>query len=318
MKLSLDKPADLETLVNVDSYSDVRPGINAVLTPYALTKHLSIPICINKAARTTLALLDSGAMGNFIHENLVEELGLIRIPRNPLPLMDVKGLKIGSLDFQVKVGIAIGSHEEQLVLDVAPIGSHRVILGLPWLEAHDPMITWSTGHIQFTSPHCNAHCLPQPHDVFAKPTNVSINTNDVGIPVIRRSPEAQIPTRGSKESAGWDLYSIEEVTIQPGHRALANTGITIQLPENTYGRIAPRSGLAWKQGLTIGAGVIDRDYTGEIRVLLFNQGDTTVTLNNVSYRNRFQPVTVPGPRCGDPRAVSLPLVPTAHFVQCIM
>ena len=79
------------------------------------------------------------------------------------------------------------------------------------------MITWSTGHIQFMSPHCNAHCLPQPHDVFAKTTNVSINTSDIGIPVIHKSPEAQLPTCGSKESTSWDLYSIEEVTIQPGH-----------------------------------------------------------------------------------------------------
>ena len=166
-------------------------------------------------------------MGNFIHEDLVEELGLVCIPQRPLPLMDVKGLKIGSLDFQVQIEVGIGSHEEHLVLDVAPIGSHRIILGLPWLEAHDPMITWSNGHIQFTSPHCNTHCLPQPHDVFAKTTNVSINSSDIGIPVIRRSPEAQLPTRGSKESASWDLYSIEESIIQPGHRALVNTGISI-------------------------------------------------------------------------------------------
>ena len=129
-------------------------------------------------------------MGNFIHGNLVEELGLVHIPRRPLLLMDVKGPKIGSLDFQVQIEVGIGAHEEQLVLDVAPIGSHQVILGLPWLEAHDPMITWSTGHIQFMSPHCNTHCLPQPHDVFAKTTNISINTSDIGIPIIHKSPEA--------------------------------------------------------------------------------------------------------------------------------
>ena len=63
-------------------------------------------------------------MGNFIHENLVTELGLKQIPRRPLPLMDVKGLKIGLLAFQVKVNIRIGAHEEQIVLDVAPIRTH--------------------------------------------------------------------------------------------------------------------------------------------------------------------------------------------------
>ena len=153
------------------------------------------------------------------------------------------------------------------------------------------MITWSTGHIQFMSPHCNAHCLPQPHDVFAKTTNVSINTSDIGIPVIRKSPEAQLPTCGSKESTSWDLYSIKEVTIQPGHQALVNTSISIQLPENTYGHIAPHSGLAWKQGLATGAGVIDQDYTGEIKVLLFNHGNTTVTLNSGGHIAQLIPET---------------------------
>ena len=46
-----------------------------------------------------------------------------------------------------------------------------MILGLPWLEAHDPTIQWSTGHVQFNSLHCNSYCLPQPHDIFAKQIN---------------------------------------------------------------------------------------------------------------------------------------------------
>jgi len=56
-------------------------------------------------------------------------------------------------------------------------------------------------------------------------------------------------------------------------------GISIRLPEGTYSCIAPRSGLAWKHGLSVGAGVIDQDYSGDIWVLLFNHGNTTVTIN---------------------------------------
>lgn len=109
---SLDNPVDLETPVLVDLYECTRASINAVLTPYALTKHLSIPVHLNKTDTKRLALLDSGAMGNFIHENLVMELKLTRLPRRPLPLLDVKGIKIGSLEFQVEVDLKIGSHEE--------------------------------------------------------------------------------------------------------------------------------------------------------------------------------------------------------------
>jgi len=168
---SPDKPVDCETSVIVDSYLSACSTINAVLTPYALTKHFSIPVYLNETEKPQLALLDSGAMGNFIHDNVVEALGLIRIPRRPLPLLDVKGINIGSLDFQVKTSMKVRSHEEEIVFDIAPIGSHRLILGLPWLEAHDPTIKWSTGHVQFNSPHCNIHCLPQPHDIFARQLN---------------------------------------------------------------------------------------------------------------------------------------------------
>ena len=101
------------------------------------------------------------------------------------------------------------------------------------------------------------HCLPQPHDVFAKQTPIQLNATDVTIPVTCCHPDAHIPTHGSKESAGWDLYAIQDVTIEPNQQALIATGISIQLPEGRYGRIAPHSGLALKHGISVGAGVID-------------------------------------------------------------
>ena len=257
---------------------DVRFGINAVLTPYTLTQHLRVPLYLNQAETVTHALLDSGAMGNFIHEELVSQLGLVRTPRTPMPLMDVKGLKIGEIGFQVKVTIQMGAHEEDIILDVANIGAHRLILGLPWLQVHNPEIQWSSGRIQFVSQYCNANCFTQPNDVFAKQTPIYLNATDVVIPVMHCHPDAKIPTRGLIESAGWDLYSIQDTRILPGHHALISTGISLQTPPGHYGRIAPQSGLALKQGITVGVGVIDRDYTGEVRVLLFNQGNTEVTV----------------------------------------
>ena len=79
-------------------------------------------------------------MGHFIHKNLVTQLGLMRIPRNPIPLMNIKGLKTSELRFQVTTTLRVGLHEERIVLDVAPIGSHLLILSLPWLQFHNPMI----------------------------------------------------------------------------------------------------------------------------------------------------------------------------------
>lgn len=84
---------------------------------------------------------------------------------------------------------------------------------------------------------------------------------------------AQVPVRGSQGAAGYDLTSTEGCVILPGKRAVVATGISIHLPPGVYGRVAPRSGLAVKNGLQVGAGVVDPDYTGEIKVVLFNHDD---------------------------------------------
>ena len=114
--------------------------------------------------------------------------------------------------------------------------------------------------------------------MFAKNAVIALTDHNLHIPITCVTPEAKILTHGSKDSTGWDLYSIENIMFEPGHRTLVDTGISIILPEGTYGHIAPHSRLAWKHGVTVGAGVIDRDYTSPLKVLLFNQGTTTMTL----------------------------------------
>lgn len=81
---------------------------------------------------------------------------------------------------------------------------------------------------------------------------------------------AKLPTRGTEKSIGLDLYATEDFIIGELGRDLISTGIAIQLPPNTYAQIAPRSSLALNHGLQTGAGIIDEDYRGEIKVLLFN------------------------------------------------
>jgi dUTP pyrophosphatase len=90
---------------------------------------------------------------------------------------------------------------------------------------------------------------------------------------------AKLPTQGTSQSAGYDLYAFENINIEPNTLEKVRTGIFITCPKNTYGRIAPRSGLAYKNWINVMAGVIDRDYTHEIMVLLFNHGKDTFTIN---------------------------------------
>lgn len=88
----------------------------------------------------------------------------------------------------------------------------------------------------------------------------------------RFHPDAQLPQRQTQGSVGYDLHSVENVSIEPRGRALIDTGIGIKLPSFTYGRVAPRSGMSVK-GTDVGAGIIDQDYTSCIKVLLFNHTD---------------------------------------------
>lgn len=96
------------------------------------------------------------------------------------------------------------------------------------------------------------------------------------------TPEARVPSRGSSSSAGFDLYASFDTTI-PGSRAdddgrvtvgraVVPTGLALAIPAGLYGRVAPRSGLAVRNGIDVGAGVIDRDYRDELRLLMFNFG----------------------------------------------
>lgn len=102
-------------------------------------------------------------------------------------------------------------------------------------------------------------------------------TNDVQIKL--HSPHSKIPTRATSGSAGYDIYSVEAVSISPGSRMLVDSGFSIQFPNYVYARIAPRSGLSVKYSIDVGAGVIDSDYTGIVKVLLINNGTETFSVN---------------------------------------
>ncbi|EME44128.1 hypothetical protein DOTSEDRAFT_115886, partial [Dothistroma septosporum NZE10] len=89
----------------------------------------------------------------------------------------------------------------------------------------------------------------------------------------RHSEAAKLPTRGSEYAAGYDLYASKEATVPARGKVLVDTDISIAVPAGTYGRVAPRSGLASKFSIDVGAGVIDADYRGPVKVLLFNLSD---------------------------------------------
>ena len=92
------------------------------------------------------------------------------------------------------------------------------------------------------------------------------------IKVKRLHPDAVLPKYNYGSDSGFDLYSIEGITIPPFGRALVPTGISVQFDENLEIQVRPKSGLALNMGLTVlnTPGTVDADYRGEIKVILVN------------------------------------------------
>ena len=94
----------------------------------------------------------------------------------------------------------------------------------------------------------------------------------------RLNQTAKAPSKATSGSCGFDLYanfdgSERDWWLQPSARTAIGTGIVLKPPAGHYGRVAPRSGLAFNSGIDVMAGVIDWDYRGEIKVILINLGD---------------------------------------------
>jgi len=87
------------------------------------------------------------------------------------------------------------------------------------------------------------------------------------------------PTRNTPTDAGLDLYASEAALINGRGWKAVSVGISISIPDGFYARIAPRSGLAYKYGLDVFAGVVDSGYRGEIKVIIYNAGEKDYLIN---------------------------------------
>jgi dUTP pyrophosphatase len=97
---------------------------------------------------------------------------------------------------------------------------------------------------------------------------------------VHRAPEVRLPAYKTGQAAGMDLeaHLAEGLHLQPLERCLVPTGLSLALPQGYEGQVRPRSGLAYKKGLTVlnAPGTIDADYRGEVKVLLVNLSNEAV------------------------------------------
>ena len=108
--------------------------------------------------------------------------------------------------------------------------------------------------------------------------------------------DAKVPTYEREGDCACSLRVIESYTIHPGKRVLARTGLKIAMEKGFEAQIRPRSGLAWKKGLTVlnSPGTIDEEYRGELMIVLINLGDEVITIDkgDAVAQMKFSPVYV--------------------------
>ena len=100
-----------------------------------------------------------------------------------------------------------------------------------------------------------------------------MNGEEGVIKMKRMNVNGKLPSRGIEGAAGYDLAAAQAAVVPAHGKCLVKTGLAMAMPPSCYGRIAPRSGLALKKFIDVGAGVIHSDYRGEIGVILCNFGN---------------------------------------------
>ncbi|GJE98040.1 polyprotein, partial [Phanerochaete sordida] len=244
---------------------------------------MNIPVIIKSSTNAGIpvkALVDSGAQGKFIDRFLVRRLGLSERPlAHPIPVYNVDGTpnRIGSIRNYVEPDMVINGKPMKERLFVTHLGKQEMILGFDWLQKYNPRINWKRGVLDFTPRVVLIDDEADPEERIIQAATAEEEALLRDHILVERNG-GDLPTRGSTEAAGLNITAATTATIPPRSRTRIPTGLKVTPPPGTYVRIAPRSGLASK-GIDVAAGVVDRDYTGEIQVILVNNTDTTFQVN---------------------------------------
>jgi hypothetical protein len=132
--------------------------IAATETVISDSSHLTTKAVIG--GRAIDALIDSGAQGNYISPSTIGKYGFpLQMKQRPYQLMVVDGSTIGDKGGMITretvfLRMNIGSHSEEIMFDVVPIGKHQIILGTPWMRKHNPELDWASNDVRFTRCDC--------------------------------------------------------------------------------------------------------------------------------------------------------------------
>ena len=208
---------------------------------YINANSILLPIEIKKSeyeSVETLALIDSGAGGKFINRKYAERLGLpIQTLEKSIMARNVDGTlnKTGTITSYVDLAVKIDGRIMDIQLLVTGLGNQKIILGFPWLNKHNSDINWKTGEFKWRN--LRPLKAKRYHNHPNGQLEYSIRTvkTDGNLEIKLHSDTAWIPTRGSPDAAGYDLYSAEEKVVLAHGKMLIDTQISIATPPGTYG-----------------------------------------------------------------------------------
>jgi len=211
--------------------------------------HIMVKIQLHgrRESVTINAMIDSGATEDFLDREVCNKHRIKMIKaKNPreIHLADGKPSTMGPVPHMTKVPMDISSHRELATLQVANLQNHAVILRMPWLREHNPTIDWNDKKITFNSERCTTWCLNSSPVAYAIQEQKALEenfitrfskvqvqkgpkANDQSIRVKKLSFEAKVPTKGSAQAAGHDLYANEGTDIPARGQAIVRTGIAI-------------------------------------------------------------------------------------------
>ena len=150
--------------VQISSLSVTATTLSAI-QPTDPEEHFCVPVTIYHGGRQfkTFAMIDSGAANSFVNPTFIQSANIPSIKREvPREARVIDGRPIASgaiTHHSAPFCLSIQGHEETISLDITAIGEYPIVLGLPWLSKHNPVVDWTRQSINFSSPQCLAHCI---------------------------------------------------------------------------------------------------------------------------------------------------------------
>ena len=165
------------------------------------------------------AMLDTGVTANFIHQDLVCQHGIQTVPRKEvLTTKDVQGQVLARIMEQAIFHMRTRSHIETIVMDIMVTGQHSLILGMPWMETHNPWIKMAEKELLFTSKYCQENCLNNdPHVKILQPKTHEEDTEVYTVDgTTYEDPSTRVPTQLHQYLQAFDNKQAKQMPADRG------------------------------------------------------------------------------------------------------